>query len=115
VVSGPFERSRVPVVPGPALLLGEKAPVVARIIVLHEDAHSFQVRNHSQVLDPDQRDEMRSRAVHDGHVRQDPVVVVRLQPVDQKLKIRSMFPGAHHVVGESGADLGGRHPHRICQ
>ena len=115
MLSNPAKGSRVPMVPGPALDLGKEAPVIARVLVLHEDADSVLAWQRAQVLNPDQRHEMRSSAVHDGHVRQYPVVVVCLQPLDEELKIRPILPRAHHVVGESCADLRRWHPRRILQ
>ena len=114
VVSSPLESSRVPMVPRPALLLGEKAPVIARIFLLHENPHLFLAWPHFQVLLPNQRDKVRASAVHDGHVWEHPVVVVCLQTVDQQLEIWPLLPRPHHVVGQADVDLGSGHPHRIC-
>ena len=53
---------------------------------------------------------MRTSAVHDGHVRQDPVIVVCLQAICQKLNVGVTFLGAHNVVRQAHLDLGPRHP-----
>jgi hypothetical protein len=115
VVASPFEHTGVPMIPSPALFLGEKAPLIPCILLLHEYPYICLSRGHFDVVCPYHRDEVWASAVHDGHIWKHPVVIVRFQRINQKLEVRMVFHSAHNMIGQPHSDGRPWHPSRERQ
>ncbi len=80
--SHPENQSGVLAMPAAALVMAEETPGIPVVLVHHEDAHSASARAvadvgaRRHVFLPDDGEEQRTRAVHDGDVGETPVLIV---------------------------------------
>lgn len=80
--SHPEDQSGVLAMPAAALVMAEETPGIPVVLVHHEDADSASTRAvadvgaRRHVFLPDDGEEQRTGAVHDGNVGETPVLVV---------------------------------------
>lgn len=106
----PENKFGVVAVPAAAPVFGEEAPGFLVVFVLHENADSAagsgvaNVGAGGHVFFPNNGEEEGPGAVHDGYVREAPVVVVGLEGLEDAQEEGVLGSGAHGVVGYSGGD-----------
>lgn len=107
MVPHPKNQSGVFAMPTAALVMAEKAPGVAIILVLHENSYPPTARSianilcRGHVLLPDDAEEQRTGTVHDRDVRELPVFVVRFQGLNDQEEEGVGGDGTHGVVGDA--------------
>lgn len=120
MVPHPENQPGVFAVPTAALVMAEKAPGMAVVLVLHENPHPTPARPvadilaRGHVLLPDDAEEQGTGAVHDGDVGELPVLVVGLQRLNHQEEEGVGRGGAHGVVGDARGG-GAAHPGGIGQ
>lgn len=102
----------MPAVPG---VVGEKAPGVLVVLVLHEDPYTPRLsRLVLHVFLPDDRQEQWAGRVHDRDIGEQPAAVVLLQQLDHTEEEGMLGHRAHGVVGDTGGN-GAAHPRRVSE
>jgi len=112
----PEDQAGVAAVPAAADVLLEEAGGVMVVVGLAEDADAAvaDVEGRVHVFLPDDGEEERAGAVHDGDVGQLPVLVVGREGFDDAQEEGVVRDGAHGVVGDAGRD-GAVHPGWVGQ
>lgn len=112
----PEDQAGVAAVPAAADVFLEEAGGVMVVVGLAEDADAAvaDVEGRVHVLLPDDGEEERAGAVHDGDVGQLPVLVVGREGFDDAEEKGVVRDGAHGVVGDAGRD-GAVHPGWVGQ
>nr|POE76215.1 hypothetical protein CFP56_59694 [Quercus suber] len=106
----PEDQLHVSAVPAVADMVREETPGVAVVLLGEEDADPSAVRAIAEVepfrgpVPPDDGEEERSGARHDGDVGHDPAAVVVLQLLDDPHEEGMLGHGAHDIVADAGGD-----------
>lgn len=99
----PENRLRVFSVPTIAFDDVEETPCMLVVFIWHKITHAACfVGNGSHVFDPEDREEERAGAVHNGDVWHAPVSVVCLERFDDAEEERMLRDGTHGIVTDSG-------------
>lgn len=100
MLAHPEDQPGVGPVPAVADVVGEEAPRVPVVLVLHEDADAPGLGDAlMHVLLPDDGEEEGARGIHDGDVGEQPAAVVGLQQLDHAEEERVLGDRAHGVIG----------------
>lgn len=83
----------------------EETPCVFVVFIWHEITHAACfVGNSSHVFDPEDGEEERAGAVHDGDIWHAPVSVIGLERFDDAEEEGVLGDGSHSIVTNSGGD-----------
>lgn len=101
--------------PAVARMVREETPRKFVIFVLHQNAHPPGFAGLIiHVLLPDDRQEQRTRRIHDRDVGQHPLAIIFLQQLDHAEEERMLRHGAHCVVGDTRGH-GTANPCWVCE
>lgn len=115
IMTYPENEVRVLAVPAVTGVVGKETPGVLVVFILHENPHAARLRwVVLHVLLPDNRQEQRTRRVHDGNVREKPMAVVLLEQLDHAQEEGVLGNGAHGVVGDTGGHSAA-HPRGVSE